>query len=195
MKDLLAKHVDTAKMIRITRRQPSEPTLHGYLLGLSGELGLLHVFTDFQPDGYTVFRVEDVVGVRCSPYEDWSDHMLRSERRLGGLKIPCRVDLSNMGNAISSIAAHYDQIIVECEEPYEDIEDFYIGVVLKVTARSLQFRHYDGLGYWAAKASAIPLDEITRVQFDCPYIRTFSKYTREGTPPDFSAEDELPGIQ
>jgi hypothetical protein len=185
MKDLLGSHLGTGKKIRITRRQPSEPRLNGYLLGLSSELGLMHTFDDFEPDGYTVFRSADVLGVRCGPYEQWWDHMFLSERLLAGLNMPHRIELSNMRSAILSIAAHYDQMIIECEDPDEDVEDFYIGVVLKVGIRFLQFRHYDGLGYWAQKASSIPLDEITKVQFDTPYIRIFSKYTREGTPPHF----------
>ena len=185
MRDLLARHVGTGKMIRVARNRPSEPKIHGYLLGLSDELGLMHVFADFDPDGYAVFRVADVVSVRCCPYEQWWDHMLQSERKLAGIELPHRIDLASMRSAISSIVAHYDQIIVACEDPEEDDEDFYIGVVLKAGPRSLRFRHYDGLGYWNEETCSIPMDEITRVQFDAPYIRIFSKYTREGTPPEF----------
>jgi hypothetical protein len=116
--------------------------------------------------------------------------MLLSEGLLAGLKMPHRIELSNMRSAILSIAAHYDQMIVECEDPDEDVEDFYIGVVLKAGVRFLLFRHYDGAGYWVEKAPSIPLDEITKVQFDNPYIRIFSKYTREGTPPDLLEDDE-----
>ena len=185
MKDLLARHVGTGKMISLTRSRPNEPRLDGYLLGLSDDLGLLHVFTGFEPDGYNVFRVADVDAVRCCPYEQWWDHMLQCEQRLAGLALPHRIDLASMRTAISTIVAHYDQIIVECEDPEEDDEDFYIGVVLKVGATSLRFRHYDGLGYWDEETSTIPLEEITKVQFDNSYIRIFSKYTREGTPPEF----------
>ena len=190
MRNLLAQYLGTGKLIRLTRRQPSEPRLNGYLLGLSSELALMHTFDAFEPDGYTVFRIEDVLGVRCGPHQEWFDHMLLSEGLLAGLKMPHRIELSNMRSAILSIAAHYDQMIIECEDPDEDIEDFYIGVVLKVGTRFLQFRFYDTLGYWEEEASSITLDEITQVRFDTPYIRIFSKYTREGTPPDVPEDDE-----
>jgi hypothetical protein len=190
MINLLAQYLGTGKFIRVTRRQPSEPKLNGYLLGLSSELALMHTFDAFEPDGYTLFRIEDVLGVRCGPHQQWFDHMLLSEGLLAGLNMSHRIELSNMRSAILSIAAHYDQMIIACEDPDEDIEDFYIGVVLKVGVRFLQFRYYDTLGYWEEEASSIALDEITKVQFDAPYIRIFSKYTREGTPSDVSQDDE-----
>lgn len=77
-------------------------------------------------------------------------------------------------------------MIVECEDTDKEDEDFYIGELLEVQSRSIQFRDYDALGYWSKTPKSIKLTDITKVQFDTPYINIFSKYTREGDPPELS---------
>jgi len=173
----------TGKKVRLTRQQPSEARLNGYILGVSEKLLLMHCFDDFEPDGYTICRIRDIVKLRHGPYEEWFDHMLRSELLVEGLKLRHRIDLSSWTTAIQSVARHYKQMVVECEDAKEDEEDFYIGEVVELRNRSIRFRYYDALGYWSAMPKSIAMAGITKVQFDTPYIKVFSKYTREGTPP------------
>jgi hypothetical protein len=181
----LRKHVGKREKVRITRSVPSESTLNGYLLAMSDDLLLMHVFDDFEPDGYTIIRTADVVGLRRCPYEQWWDHMLEQERLLRGLDSPPDIDLSDMRSAIESVAAQYRQMIVECEDEEERSEDFYLGKLVSMAYDTMLFLDYDGLGFWSPEPHEIFLDEITKVQFDTPYIRIFSKFTREGTSPDF----------
>jgi hypothetical protein len=94
-----------------------------------------------------------------------------------------------MCSAIRSVARQYDQMIVECEEADEDDDEFYIGQLVEVRSRSIRFRDYDALGYWSKSPSSIRIGDITKIQFDTRYIRTFSKYTREGTPPQMPSDD------
>jgi hypothetical protein len=150
---------------------------------MSHSLLLIHCFDDFEPDGYTICRVRDIAGLRCGPYEVWFDHMLRSESLVAGLKLQYRIDLSNWATALRSVTRHYSQMIVECEGTDEEEEDFYIGELLAVQSRTIQFRDYDALGYWSKAPISIKLADISKVQFDTPYINIFSKYTREGEPP------------
>lgn len=179
----LSPFARTGKKVRLTRLQPSEPRLNGYILGVSDKLLLMHCFDDFEPDGYTICRNRDIVKLRHGPYEEWFDHMLRSESLVNGLKLRHRIDLSSWATAIQSVARHYKQVIVECEDAEKDVEDFYIGEVVEVQSRSIRFRDYDAIGYWSAMPRSIAIAGITKVQFDTPYIKVFSKYTREGTPP------------
>ncbi len=180
----LAKLARTGKKVRLTRQYPTDPTLNGYILDVGRTLLLMHCFDDFEPDGYTICRNRDVVELRQSPYEDWFDYMFRSERLLDGLKLRHRINLSNWATAIQSIARHYGQMIVECEHAKEDLEDFYLGELVEVRSRSIRFRDYDALGYWSPKPKSVAFAKITMVQFATPYIKVFSKYTREGTPPE-----------
>lgn len=183
MREQLVQHVGSGGTVHLTMQTPCEPTLNGYLLDMSETLVLMHSFDDFDPDGYTVIRIEDVTDLRRSPFEEWWDHMVAAEGLLGGLENPPRVDLTDMRSAIESIAAQYDQMIVECEEA--DDERFYIGKLVEAGDEEISFRSYDALGYWDKEPEAIRIDEITKLQCDTPYIRIFSKYTREGRPPDF----------
>ena len=47
----------TRKKVRLTRRQPSEPRLNGYILDVRDKLLLKHCFDDFKPDCYTICRI------------------------------------------------------------------------------------------------------------------------------------------
>jgi len=178
----------TGKKVRLIRRQPSEPRLNGYILSVSEKLLLMHSFDDFEPDGYTICRIQDIVKLRHGPYEEWFDHILRSESLVEGLKLRHKIDLTSWTTAIRSVARHYKQMIVECEDAQED-EDFYIGELVELRSRSIRFRDYDALGYWSPMPKSITIAEITKIQFDTPYIRIFSKYTREGTPPEMPDDE------
>lgn len=179
MKVNLRKHVGTRRMIRITRRTPCEPTVYGYLLGLSKTLALLHRFDDFEPDGYSVLRVEDVVKVRSAAHERCWDYILAAEKLLAGLKFRQPIDLTSMRSAIETIGQCYDHMIIECEDEEEDVEDFYIGSLVATSDDGIRFRHFDAQGYWERRPSTIVLADISHVQFDTPYANIFSKYTRE----------------
>ena len=182
-KSELVSFVRSGKKVCLTRRQPSEPRLNGYILGISDRLLLMHCFDDFEPDGYTVCRIRDVIELRHGPYEVWFDHILRSESLVAGIKLSHRIDISSWTTAFRSISRHYGHMIVECEYD-NDEEDFYIGELIETRSRSIQFRDYDALGYWSKTLKSIKQADITKVQFDTPYINVFSKYTREGDPPE-----------
>ena len=185
----LRKYVGKREKVRITRSRPSESRLNGYLIEASDELLLMHCFDDFEPDGYTIIRVADVTGLRRCPYEQWWDHMLEQEGLLGALDHPPNIDLQDMRSAMESVGTQYGQMIIECEDEDEDIEDFYLGELVSTNYDTAYLLDYDSLGFWAKEPKDILMDEITMVQFDTPYIRIFSKYTRQGTPPEFPERD------
>jgi len=56
----LLEHLATNQIVSITRGVEDHPTWPGYLLGLSKELALFHLFHDFHPDGYQILRVNQV---------------------------------------------------------------------------------------------------------------------------------------
>ena len=112
--------------------------------------------------------------------------MLAGEALLDGLKLDLRIDLTSIQSAIESIAREYGRLIIECEDRDEDIEDFYIGQAISIGGDSVQFDHFDGLGRWEKSAASIPLEEITLLQFETPYIHRFWKYV-SGTAPHFTS--------
>ncbi|MRG91019.1 hypothetical protein [Polyangium spumosum] len=164
-------------MIRLERRLSGEPSLHGYLLGLGSELGLIHCFDDFEPDGYTLFRVEDVLAYERGPHEEHWDRMLTGEGLLGGLRLPFEVDLRGFPAALRSIQMHYADVIIECEDEGDSDGDFYLGRLLEIGEDTVLLHYVDALGRWDEAPTMIPVQRITKVQFDTPYLRRFMRYT------------------
>ena len=172
----LAEHVGTGQMIRLDRGLAGEPSLHGYLLGLSPELGLVHCFDDFEPDGYTLFRLEDVLSLARGPHEEHWDKMLKGEGLLGGLRAPVEVDLTDLPSAMRAIQRRFPDLIVECEDEGDEDVDFYLGRVLEVTSDAIALHYIDALGRWDEAPTIIPTRRMTKVQFDTPYLRRFMRY-------------------
>ena len=172
------------RKIRVERSLPGTPSLSGYLLGLTHELGLMHCFDDFEPDGYTLFRVAQVIDVRSNEYERHWERMLAGEGLLGGLNLAADIDLSGLRNGIESVDRHFHRMIVECEAEDEELDDFYIGKLVSIDNEELRFDHFDGVGHWESEAAVISLPTVTLVQFETPYIQRFWKYLESAAPCD-----------
>lgn len=186
MNDQFAPRIGKKHKICIERAFPSNPRLNGYLLAASADLGLMHCFDDFEPDGYTVFRLADVLEVCYDDRERHWDRMLAAEGLLDGLNLTAEIDLSTMRAVIESIDRHFHRMIVECEMEEEDDEDFYIGKLAALNDTELQFYHFDGLGRWESEAAIVPLAEITLIQFETPYIQRFWRYIDRPSPSEIA---------
>jgi hypothetical protein len=184
----LRKYVGTGAAIRVGREGLQKESLNGFLIELSTQFGVMHCFHDFMPDGFSLFRIADVTSVRSNKYERFWDKMLRAEGLLGGLTNPPNVDLKTLPRALNSIASAVDELIVECERQ-RNADDawlsdkFFIGRAIEINKEDVLFVEFDALGRWEKWPTAIPLDEITLVQFDTPYINHFRKHLT-GRPPE-----------
>jgi len=172
----LSSYVGTRRKVRVERNRPSDRLVNGYILEIRNGLILIHPFDDFEPDGYAVIRVRDVVGVRSNHYERLWDRMLSGEGLLGGLDAAPEVDLSGMRSVIVSAAARFRFVVIECEDEHESLQDFYLGEVIDVVGDIVRFRCLNALANWDEEIVEIRMDEITKVEFDTPYIQRFTKY-------------------
>lgn len=180
----LQQHLGTGKKLRVETRCSCHESLNGFLLGLSEQLGLMHCFHDFMPDGYTVFRLTDVTSIRSNEHERHWERMLASEGLLDGLHQNIQVDLNSMLTAIETISHQFQMMSIEVEAPEDGCEEFYIGQAVSWDADMVQFEEFDALGQWESESSIITPDEIAFIQFDTPYIKTFRKYLN-GPPPTY----------
>jgi hypothetical protein len=176
MRERLGLFVGTRKKVRLTRGFPSEPRHNGFVLGLGREWVLLQQFHDFYPEGYTALRVKDITDIRSGEYERHWERMLAAEGLLDRIAAPGDVPLDEVARLLKALQRRGQNVIVECEDPDEKVEDFYIGQILSVDEDSVCFANFDGLGRWDDAPHAIPLGGITKVQFETPYVQTFSKY-------------------
>jgi hypothetical protein len=182
---LLSSHINAGRYVHIERNRPSEPRLNGYLLASSysfkdgkvtGGLALMHPFDDFEPDGFTVIQIQDITAIQCGTRERLWDTMLRGESLLSALDRPPKIDLGGMKAVVESIASQFQYLIVHCEDLNDRIQDFYLGEPVSIDVDAIHFRCLNSLARWEDEPATIRLDEITKVEFETPYIKRFTKY-------------------
>jgi hypothetical protein len=174
----LRNFVGTWKKVRLTRYFPGEPLHNGIVLAVGDEWVLLYQYHDFYPQGYTTLRIRDITDIRSGEYERHWERMLASEGLLDQIAVPEDVSLTDTAGLLKSLQQRRQNVIVECENRDDDSKDYYIGEILSVEDRMLTFAHFDALGRWEDTPHSIPLFAISKVQFDTPYVRTFSKYLK-----------------
>jgi hypothetical protein len=174
------KHfVGVPKQVHLTRDFPGEPRHNGFVLGLGRSLVLLQQFHDFYNEGYTAIRLRDITSIRSGKSERFWGRMLRKEGILDSVGIPYKVPLTSIGALLRYFVSTRQNIIVQCESRESEDEDgFHIGRVLSAGADSVKFHYFSATGRWDARSYEIPISAITKVEFDTPYVNTFSKYVR-----------------
>ena len=168
--------------MRLTRSIPSETHHSGFIVGVGRDFVLLHQFHDFYPEGLTALRVKDITNVRSGKFERLWERMLAAEGVLVQSALPADLRLADVSELLKALQQRGENIILECEDPEADQKDFYIGQILSVDYDSVVFANFDGLGHWDEVPHTIPYKEITKLQFDTPYVNTFSKYLEADCP-------------
>jgi hypothetical protein len=166
----------SGRMARLTRNRPNEEIKSGFIVAVSPVLTALAQFHDFYPEGYAVVLTGDTTAVRSGEYERHWERMFSSER-IAVAGEPLRgLPLDDLPALLTALAAREENVIVECEDAEERVEDFYIGRIVKVGGGVVAFSNFDGLGRWDPEPHEIAVNDITQVQLRTPYTQTFSKY-------------------
>jgi hypothetical protein len=179
-RDRLAKLVGLPKKVQVTRGYPGETTHNGFVLGLGHDLVLLHQFHDFYPEGYTALRVADIKRVRSGEHERFWEAMLRCEGLMEGVGIPYEVPLDDFRSLLTALHGRGQHVIIECEDRRTaDYDDFFIGRIVCLDDEVVSIQCFDTLGKWDKEPCIIAYGDITKIQFDTPYINTMTKYLKE----------------
>lgn len=172
----LQPFVGSGKKVRLTRAIPHEAWHNGFVFALGQEWVLLQQLHDFYVEGYTTIRLADISDIRSGEHERYWERILAGEGILDQIRPPCDVPLDDVASLLEFFQQRGDNVIVECEDRDENLEDFYIGRILSVDNESISFANFDTLGRWDDDPHTVSLQEISKVQFDTPYLKTFSKY-------------------
>lgn len=179
----LTESVGTRKKVKITRPYLGEQNCYGFVLGMSKKWVLLHDFFDFTPMGYTAIRIADISSCRSGKYERKWEQMLAAEGILDRVGINYEIDLDSTHSLLESLQRRGQNIVVECEcEDDSDNDAFFIGQITKLEKRFIRLRHFDATGNWEKGVYRIPFHAITKIEFDTPYVNTFSKYLNSTAP-------------
>lgn len=181
-RDRLSKLAGTLKMAHITTGYPGDPTHSGFVLGLGRDLVLFHQFHDFYPDGYAALRVDDIRHVRSDEHERFWEAMFRGEGLMDRVGIAYEVPLDDFRSLLTALHGRGQHVIIECEDrKTPDDDEFFIGRIIHLGDEAVSFRHFDSMGRWDEEPWVIDYGDITKIQFDTPYINTYIKYLK-GSP-------------
>ena len=173
--DQLQEFAGTLQKVHITRLPTSNPTANGFVLAVYEPWFLLWQFHDFYPDGFTVMHVDDIERIRHGPYEDYWLKMLQTEGIVQSLP-EANFLIDDLHSMLKQLKAKPANCVIECEGYEGEDSNFYIGRVVDVEADLCRFAYFDTLGRWDDELHEIPFDQITRLEFDTPYIDIFSRH-------------------
>lgn len=173
----LRTFLDSGKMVHLTRGFPGEPSHSGFVLGVGEELVILHQFHDFYSEGLTALRIEDIMGIEHGGREQFIEHILNCENIVTTNIHSIYIKSNNFKELISN-ACHLSQnLIIECENMETDDEDnFYIGKIISFGNDAIKMQNFDSVGVWDGFCVEIAYSDITKIQFDTPYLNIISRY-------------------
>ena len=85
------------------------------------------------------------------------------------------IQISDDRVLIASLRRTGKNIVIQSDDPDSDLQNFYLGPAVRVGKTRVKFASFDGLGIWSERHCAILFKEITRIQFETPYINAFSR--------------------
>lgn len=173
--------VGQLKSVKLYRHTPCEPVLNGFLLGLEEDWGILWQFAGFEPNGFVIFRLDGLKNYRCDHREDFWTDVVQKEGVVEELP-DIQIDLSSIETILGDVQRTRKMVIIESEDRYDDIQDFYIGQIIRIQKTGLKFANFDVLGKWDENPTTIGFDEITKIQLGTHYADTFARHTSGACP-------------
>jgi hypothetical protein len=156
------------------RRRCDDAPIDGFVLALGERVVLMQQFRDFEPDGWTLLRIDDVIGIEVG--RDFWQRVFREEK-LGPTPLPFPVDGAlSFVTALKAAQGPGRLAIVECErESEEEEDDFVLARVLAVDDLRVTLRPIQVEGEWF-DAETIVMKDVTRVQLETPYALMYARH-------------------
>jgi hypothetical protein len=165
------------RFLRITRSLPGDPSDNGFIVGVGEELILLHQFHNFHPECYVVMLLDDVQDIRSGKREKLFADIIRGESIHTDYSLKEILDLKSVEILMKSLVARYEFVILECESRiWSGEDDFYIGRLLSVDEEKTTLRYLSSLGVLDSGATSVQHRDVTKIEFDSPYINLMSRH-------------------
>ena len=170
----LKKYKGSLQKVRLKRSYPSEVFLNGFIHLVTKKIVIIQQYHDFYAEGYSVIRTSDIISIRSNKYERFFEEMFKDEGLIDKVKKPNIPELKSMKRVLKHFQRNEKNIIIECESENDEI--FMCGKVSEIENGTVWVKEFDALGKWRNKEVGIELKNITKVQFETPYVNIFSKY-------------------
>jgi phosphotransferase system HPr-like phosphotransfer protein len=171
----LAAYIQGRDLVRIERSFDAE-TIVGFIQAESKGLAVVRRFHDFCDEGYAVIRKADIESVESDEESAFMKRIMEEEGFLDDVKYDRQLPLKSMTALATYFLEAGEHVIIECEGAQDEDAAFFIGEITEIEDAEVWFLGFDALGQWAQDEVAIPVADITMLQFATPYIRIFSKH-------------------
>lgn len=175
----LHRHVGARKKVRIGRVFSNNDYMNGFIHDISEQLLVIQQFYDFSCEGYSIVRLSDISYFRSDEHERFFEKILKAEGIIDQVEFKKNVPISDITTALSWFSECGKNIIIECESSESVDDEYHIGKVIEIDEEDVWFVGFNAIGEWDREEIALKSNEITRIQFDTPYIDIFSKYLKE----------------
>gem|GEM_PF-540799 len=175
---LLKKYIDSKAFVQIFRTVcGQEENLSGFILGMSKRFLFLQLDNEFMFDGYAVIRLDDFDSIRHSSYEKTHRKIFKAEGLLtNGYGFDRHLPLASWKALLSALKAYELHVIIE--NINNNVLDFWIGPIKRVSEKSVSVHNYDPDGQLDDKPTNILLEDISIVKFGGRYPTIFGKYLK-----------------
>lgn len=162
----------------------SKDDFHFFPLMMSEKLFLGAQEEEFQLNGYSIRRLQDIEKVKIQ--DNFCGHISIREAGVNDANVPV-VDITDWFSAFTSLDRLGKIIIVEKESQHNKGGMFAIGKIEKVCHKHVCLRYFGPDGIWDDEQWKISYDDITSVTIGSRYAEVFSKYLPE--PPASSGKE------
>lgn len=179
----LDKHIQKSHFVKVYLGDSEGNHLkhfEGVVFSYNNDFVFMCDFADFNPDGFVVFRKDDIIDVQRTENETFFDHILKSESLLRTVRVQKRefpLRLSKMETMFAQLREFKLPIIIECL--YTEEELFHLGIVKKMDTKKVEIQFLGANGIFEKENRNIDFDDITFFRFDSPYANLFYKYALE----------------
>ncbi len=169
------------RMVHIKRPFPGEPSRSGFILGVGEELVLFRQFHDFYPEGFAVFRVDDIEKIEYTEREKVIESIIKAESIIDfEANIWTSLSLDAFSILLNQVRELGCFLIVQCESrEWEDDDEFVVGRIIASDDVGLTLKCVSTLAIWEKEEYTVFYSNITCVQLDAPYVNMLTKYVRE----------------
>ena len=173
LKKEIEKYKTQSVCVKIIRKSKMR-TIHGFILDNSDKFILLQEVDDFLVVGYMIVPKKSIKEIRFNDFDKAYDEMFKAEKEFENISLKHKIDLTNWQTILKSIKLTGLNQIIDCEK--DDL--FLIGVLGNIQSDTAYIRYINASGILDNIETIVVYKQITRVEFDDRYTKTFSKHLK-----------------
>lgn len=170
--DEINNYISDNHAITIKREAINDYKLYGFPLFINENILIMTQISDFRDDGVIALNTDDISDVYADGSESLQEQICKKEG-LNNKENPFP-NCNCIHDVLSMIDTSKKFVIIECEKN-EDLA-FSIGKIIDISSEEVKMEIFDADGIWEPDAVNIPIKEITSIQIDDNYSKTYYKY-------------------